>query len=56
VATPVTWDEVRACRHPDDLVFTAADLPGRLAVHGDLMAPLLGAGYPLPGAADPATG
>ncbi len=41
VATPVTWDEVRACRRPDDLVFTAADLPARIAEHGDLLAPLL---------------
>jgi bifunctional non-homologous end joining protein LigD len=40
VATPITWDEVRACRRPDDLVFTAADLPARLAAHGDLLAPL----------------
>jgi bifunctional non-homologous end joining protein LigD len=37
VATPLTWDEVRACRRPDDLVFTAADLPARVAEHGDLM-------------------
>lgn len=41
VATPVTWDEVRACRRPEELVFTADDLPGRIAEHGDLMAPLL---------------
>ena len=41
VATPVTWDEVRACRRPGDLVFTAADLPARIAEHGDLMAGLL---------------
>jgi bifunctional non-homologous end joining protein LigD len=40
VATPITWDEVRACRRPDDLVFTAADLPARLDRHGDLMAGL----------------
>src|SRR5688500_11495747 len=40
VATPVTWDEVRACRRPDDLVFTAADVPARVAEHGDLLAPL----------------
>lgn len=40
VATPVTWDEVQACRRPDDLVFTAADLPARIAEHGDLLAPL----------------
>jgi bifunctional non-homologous end joining protein LigD len=41
VATPVTWDEVRACRRVEDLVFTLADLPGRIAEHGDLMAPVL---------------
>jgi bifunctional non-homologous end joining protein LigD len=48
VATPVTWDEVRACRRVEDLVFVAADLPRRLAAHGDLMEPLLGPGHPLP--------
>lgn len=40
VATPVTWNEVAACRRPEDLVFTAADLPARIAEHGDLLAPL----------------
>lgn len=40
VATPVTWDEVRACRRPEDLVFVAADLPDRIAAHGDLLGPL----------------
>ena len=48
VATPLTWDEVGACRRPEDLVFTATDLPDRLARHGDLMAPLLAGGQPLP--------
>jgi bifunctional non-homologous end joining protein LigD len=48
VATPVTWDEVRACRRPDDLAFTAADLPARIAEHGDLLAPLLGEPQRLP--------
>lgn len=48
VATPVTWDEVRACRRPEDLRFTAHDLPERLSAHGDLLAPLLGQGDPLP--------
>jgi bifunctional non-homologous end joining protein LigD len=48
VATPVTWDEVRGCRRPEDLRFTAIDLPDRLAAHGDLMAPLLGQGDRLP--------
>lgn len=41
VATPVTWDEVRACRRASDLVFTADDLPARLDTHGDLLEPLL---------------
>jgi bifunctional non-homologous end joining protein LigD len=41
VATPVTWDEVRSCRRPDDLVFTLDDLPARLDEHGDLLEPLL---------------
>jgi bifunctional non-homologous end joining protein LigD len=41
VATPVTWEEVRACRRPEDLTFTAPELPGRIDRHGDLMAPLL---------------
>jgi bifunctional non-homologous end joining protein LigD len=51
VATPVTWDEVRACERPEDLVFTALDLPARLAEHGDLMAPLLGERHELPNGA-----
>ncbi len=40
VATPVTWDEVRAARVPDDLTFTAAELPARIAEHGDLLSTL----------------
>ncbi|MGQ0482762.1 MAG: non-homologous end-joining DNA ligase [Pseudonocardia sp.] len=48
VATPLTWDEVRACRQVRDLVFTADALPGRLAGHGDLLAPLLAGGHELP--------
>jgi bifunctional non-homologous end joining protein LigD len=56
VATPVTWDEVRACRRPEDLLFTAHDMPDRLAVHGDLMAPLLAEGARLPARAPRAQG
>lgn len=48
VATPVTWDEVRACRRAEELVFTAADLPARLAEHGDLLTPLLTEGHHVP--------
>ncbi|MDN5749140.1 MAG: non-homologous end-joining DNA ligase [Pseudonocardia sp.] len=48
VATPLTWDEVRGCARPEDLVFTLDDLPARLAEHGDLMAPLLTSAHRLP--------
>jgi len=41
VSTPVTWDEVTACRKPDDLFFTAPDVLTRVAERGDLFAPLL---------------
>ncbi|WP_342750233.1 hypothetical protein [Amycolatopsis australiensis] len=30
VSTPITWDEVRACRHAVQLVFTAEDVLDRL--------------------------
>ncbi len=41
VSTPVTWDEVEACRSPDDLVFTSDDVLARVEERGDLFAPLL---------------
>ena len=41
VSTPVTWDEVEACRSPEDLVFTSDDVLARVEKHGDLFAPLL---------------
>ncbi len=41
VSTPVTWDEVQACRQPQDLFFTAGQTLDRVAEHGDLFAPLL---------------
>jgi len=56
VATPVTWDEVENCRRPEDLLFTARDLPGRLDEHGDLMASLLVQGARLPARAPVARG
>jgi bifunctional non-homologous end joining protein LigD len=40
VSTPLTWDEVRACRHAARLVFTADDVLDRVADHGDLFAGL----------------
>jgi bifunctional non-homologous end joining protein LigD len=42
VSTPVTWDEVTACRKPADLFFTAPDVLARAEGDGDLFAPLLG--------------
>jgi bifunctional non-homologous end joining protein LigD len=42
VSTPVTWAEVEACGRPQDLFFTADQVPDRVAEHGDLLAPLLG--------------
>jgi bifunctional non-homologous end joining protein LigD len=41
VSTPVTWDEVEACRKPGDLVFTSDDVLARVEELGDLFAPLL---------------
>ena len=41
VSTPVTWDEVASCRHPQDLFFTAETVLDRVAKHGDLFAALL---------------
>ena len=41
VSTPVTWDEVAACRVVSDLTFTAPDVLARVEAHGDLFAPLV---------------
>jgi bifunctional non-homologous end joining protein LigD len=46
VSTPVSWDEVQACRQPQDLFFTADKVLDRVAKHGDLFAPLLTPGPP----------
>jgi bifunctional non-homologous end joining protein LigD len=40
VSTPIAWDEVLSCHHPDDLVFTSADVLRRLDDVGDLLADL----------------
>jgi bifunctional non-homologous end joining protein LigD len=42
VSTPVSWDEVTACRAPEDLFFTAPDVLARVERHGDLFASLAG--------------
>ena len=41
VSTPVSWDEVQACRQPQDLFFTAEAVLDRVADLGDMFAPLL---------------
>ncbi len=41
VSTPVTWDEVQACRSTTDLRFSSDDVLARVARDGDLFAPLL---------------
>ncbi len=48
VSTPITWDEVEACRAPTDLQFRADEVLARVEEQGDLFAPLLGKGSPLP--------
>ncbi len=40
VSTPLTWDEVAACRAAEDLRFVAAQVLDRVAADGDLLAPL----------------
>ncbi|TDT98533.1 bifunctional non-homologous end joining protein LigD [Streptomyces sp. 846.5] len=41
VSTPVSWEEIADCRDPEELSFTADELPDRLGRLGDLQAPLL---------------
>jgi bifunctional non-homologous end joining protein LigD len=41
VSTPVSWDEVQACRRPEELFFTAETVLDRVAATGDLFAPLV---------------
>ncbi|MGH3874430.1 MAG: non-homologous end-joining DNA ligase [Pseudonocardiaceae bacterium] len=38
VSTPLDWDEVRSCRQPSDLLFTAPDVLTRVQLTGDLWA------------------
>ncbi|MEV6609763.1 DNA ligase D [Kutzneria sp. NPDC051319] len=40
VSTPITWDEVTACRRPQDLVFTAEEVLDRVEKMGDVFADL----------------
>jgi len=48
VSTPISWDEVRSCSDPADLVFTSDDVMERVAEYGDLFAPLCDTGQRLP--------
>lgn len=48
VSTPVTWDEVEACRSPTDLRFTSSETLDRVEQQGDLFAPCLKGGQSLP--------
>lgn len=48
VSTPITWDEVRACRRAAQLVFTADDVLDRIADLGDLFAGIDDTRAPLP--------
>jgi bifunctional non-homologous end joining protein LigD len=41
VSTPVTWDEVAACRSPDALVFLPDEVLNRIEADGDLLAGLV---------------
>ena len=47
-STPVTWEEVAGCRAPEDLQFRAEETLERVGTLGDLCAPLLDPGPPLP--------
>jgi bifunctional non-homologous end joining protein LigD len=52
VSTPVSWDEVSACREAEDpgkLSFETAEVLDRVARDGDLFAPLLSCVQALPG-------
>jgi len=41
VSTPITWDEVAACRSPEQLVFLPAAVLDRIEADGDLLADLV---------------
>jgi bifunctional non-homologous end joining protein LigD len=41
VSTPVTWDEVAACRSPEELVFLSEAVLERIEADGDLLADLV---------------
>ncbi|MEP6697220.1 MAG: non-homologous end-joining DNA ligase [Pseudonocardiales bacterium] len=48
VSTPITWDEVEACRRPEDLAFLSDDVLTRFEEVGDLFGPVLSSDQRLP--------
>jgi bifunctional non-homologous end joining protein LigD len=40
-STPITWHEVEACRHANQLVFTADEVLDRIDDQGDLLLDLI---------------
>ncbi|MBE1534365.1 non-homologous end-joining DNA ligase [Actinomadura algeriensis] len=46
VSTPLTWDELGACKDAADLVFTPGDALDRIDERGDLLEPLLATDRP----------
>ncbi|MEV0074368.1 DNA ligase D [Amycolatopsis sp. NPDC050768] len=48
VSTPITWDEVSACRQAHQLAFTADDVLDRVNEVGDLLQPLPNTTAPVP--------
>ncbi|WP_433477448.1 non-homologous end-joining DNA ligase [Spirillospora sp. CA-142024] len=48
VSTPITWEELEACRDAADLVFGPGDVLARVDEDGDLLKPLLKEHQPLP--------
>jgi bifunctional non-homologous end joining protein LigD len=48
VSTPLTWAEVGDVRRAEDLVFTPADVVGRIEEHGDLLAKMRSSRQRLP--------
>lgn len=49
VSTPITWDEVAACRDGQHLGFTSDEVLARVEAMGDLLAEMPAHRSPLPG-------
>ncbi len=53
VSAPLTWEEIGDARTAADLLFVTADLPERLASHGDLLAEMSDFAAPVPQSTPP---